>query len=115
MNRLLLLPLLLLASCAPLLQAVQGEAGTLVRDGADVLLVNPGKGDMTETVLRVEGPGLTLGSPCAQRAANVYGCLVGSVPEGKKYRITPLTGSVTKASANFYRVGSDLFKHIELP
>ena len=115
MNRLLILPLLLLASCAPLLQAVQGETGTLVREGADVLLVNPGKGDMTEVVMRVEGPGLTLGSPCTQRAVNVYGCLVGSVPEGKKYRITPTAGTISKASANFYRVGSDLFKHIELP
>ena len=115
MKKLLILGTLALCSCAPLLQAVQGEAGSLVREGADVLLVNPGPGDMTETVMRVEGPGLTLGSPCTQRAANVYGCLIGSVPEGKKYRIAPLTGTITKASANFYRVGSDLFRRIELP
>ena len=115
MKKLLILMTLTLASCAPLLQAVQGEAGTLVRDESAVLLVNPGPGDMTETVMRVEGPGLTLGSPCSQRAVNVYGCLVGSVPEGKKYRVTPLTGTITRASANFYRVGSDLFRRVELP
>ena len=115
MNRLLLLPLLLLASCAPLVQIAQGETGTLTRDGNAVVLNNPGPGNMTETVMRVEGVSLTLGAPCEAWAINVYGCLIGTVPEGKKYRVTPLTGTISKAASNFYRAGSDLFHRIELP
>ena len=115
MKRFLLLLSLLLASCAPLLQTVQGERGSLVRDGTAVLLVNPGPGGMTEVVMRVEGPGLTLAAPCEVRAVNVYGCLIGTVPEGKQFRVVPLTGTIGRASANLYRAGSDLFRRIELP
>ena len=115
MNRLLLLPLLLLASCAPLIQTVQGERGSLVRDGTAVLLINPGPGGMTEVVMRVEGPGLTLAAPCEVRAVNVYGCLIGTVPEGKQFRVVPLTGTISRAAANFYKGTSAIFRRIELP
>ena len=115
MNRLLLLPLLLLAACAPLVQTVQGERGSLVRDGIAVVLTNPGPGDMTETVMRVEGVGLTLGAPCEVRAVGVYGCLIGTVPEGKKYNVMPLTGTISRAASNFYRGNSPIFHRVELP
>ena len=115
MKRLLILGTLALCSCAPLVQTVQGERGSLTRDGNAVVLTNPGPGDMTETVMRVEGPGLTLGAPCEVRAVGVYGCLIGTLPEGKKYRVVPLTGTISKAAANLYRAGSDLFHRIELP
>ena len=117
MRKLLILPVLFLAtSCAPLLQTVQGEAGSLSRDGSAILLNNPGPGPMTETVIRVEGPGLTLGAPCVARAnTGVWGCIVGDVPEGQKYRLTPTAGTITKASANFFRGTSALFRRLELP
>ena len=117
MKKLLILPLLLLASsCAPLLQTVQGEAGSLSRDRSAILLNNPGPGPMTETVLRVEGPGLVLGAPCVARAnTGVWGCVIGDVPEGSRYRLTALSGTISKASSNFYRGTSALFRRLELP
>ena len=103
-------------SCAPLLQTVQGEPGSLSRDGSAILLNNPGPGPMTEAVVRVEGPGLVLGAPCVARAnTGVWGCVIGDVPEGQKYRLTPTAGTVSRASANFYRGTSAIFRRLELP
>ena len=116
MNRkLLIICALALTSCAPLLQTVQGEPGSLSRDGSAILLNNPGPGSMTEAVVRVEGPGLVLGAPCELRAVNVYGCVLGEIPAGSKYRLTPTAGTVSRASANFYRGTSALFRRLELP
>ena len=117
MNRkLLIICALALTGCAPLLQTVQGEAGSLSRDGSAILLNNPGPGPMAETVLRVEGPGLVLGAPCVARAnTGVWGCVIGDVPEGQKYRLTPVSGTISKAAANFYRGTSALFRRLELP
>ena len=122
MKRILILSAVLLSSCAPLLQTVQGEAGSLSRDGSAILLNNPGPGPMTEAVVRVEGTDLILGAPCEYRAPNVYGCIVGTVDAGSKYRITPILdlatnkiGTITRASANFYRGSSALFRRLELP
>ena len=122
MKKLLIICALALTSCAPLLQTVQGEAGSLSRDGSSILLNNPGPGPMTEAVVRVEGTGLILGAPCTYRAPNVYGCIVGTVDSGSRYRITPIldlatgkVGTITRASANFYRGTSPLFRRLELP
>ena len=38
MKKLMILSVLALTSCAPLLQTVQGEAGSLSRDGSAILL-----------------------------------------------------------------------------
>ena len=126
MRKLLLLACALsvlpLVSCAPLLQTVQGEAGSVSRDGSSIILSNPGPDAMTETVMRVEGTDLLLGAPCEYRAPNVYGCLIGTVPAGSKYRVTPAlnvqtgkVGVITRASANFYKGPSGLFRRLELP
>lgn len=116
MKKLLLIAAsLTFVSCAPLLQTVQSEAGSLSRDGSAILLNNPGPGPMTEAVVRVEGPGLVLGAPCELRAVNVYGCVLGEIPAGGKYRLTPTAGTVSRASANFYRGTSALFRRLELP
>ena len=122
MKKMLIICALAFTSCAPLLQTIQGEAGSLSRDGTSILLNNPGPGPMAETVVRVEGTDLILGAPCVYRAPNVYGCIVGDVLEGSRYRITPIldlktnkVGTITKASANFYRGTSALFRRLELP
>ncbi|MGY2895935.1 hypothetical protein ACVWZX_003976 [Deinococcus sp. UYEF24] len=40
---------------------------------------------------------------------------LGDVPEGSRYRLTPTAGTVSRASANFYRSSSSLFRRLELP
>jgi hypothetical protein len=137
---LFILPLLALAACAPLLSGpkttdpspavcggdsgkvaalvsrVDGEKGTLSCEGTSIVLSNPGPGPMKETVIRAEGPGLILGAPCVARAdTNVWGCVIGTVPEGQKYRLTPLAGNISKAAGNFYRGDNVLFTRVELP
>jgi hypothetical protein len=136
---LFILPLLALASCAPLLvgpktdtstavcggvsgkvaalvSTVDGEKGTLSCEGESIVLSNPGPGPMKETVIRAEGPGLILGSPCVGRAdTGVWGCVIGTVPEGQKYRLTPQARKITKAAGNFYRGNNVLFSRVELP
>ncbi|WP_407543760.1 hypothetical protein Q0M94_28570 (plasmid) [Deinococcus radiomollis] len=138
-RKLWFIPLLALASCAPsltgpktapatticggsagkvaaLVSRFDGEKGTLSCEGASIVLSNPGPGPMKETVIRVEGPGLILGAPCVARAdTGVWGCIVGTVPEGQKYRLTPTAGTISKASANFYKGNNVLFTRVELP
>ena len=53
---LLLLPLLALASCAPILSAVQGDTGTFARDGASILLTNPTGGGQIQSVMQPATP-----------------------------------------------------------
>ena len=120
MKRLLLPTSLLLctilASCAPLIAKVQGEAGSITRDGTSIYLNNPGPGPMTEAVMRLEGLGLVLGAPCVARTTSgVWGCVLKDIPEGEKFKLTPTSGTVTKASANFYRGDGALFHRLELP
>ena len=113
---LFLFPLLVLASCAPILSAVQGDTGTFTRDGASVVLTNPaGGGKMLDAAVRVEGLGLVMGAPCALRAVNVYGCVLGDVPDGKSYRLTPTAGLISKASATYYPDAGVRFIYLELP
>lgn len=42
-------------------------------------------------------------------------CELGEVRVVSRYRLTPTAGTVSKASANFYRAGSDVFRRLELP
>ena len=117
MKRLLLLCVLpLLAACAPILAAVQGDTGTFTRDGVAVLLTNPaGGGQMLDASVRLEGPGLVMPAPCAVRAVTVYGCVLGDVPEGKAYRLTPSAGVIKRGSATYYPDGGARFIFLELP
>jgi hypothetical protein len=101
---------------AGLLARFDGEKGSLSCDGASLLLNNPGPGAMKEAYIRAEGKGLVLGAPCIARAeTGVWGCSIGDVPETQKYRLTPLSGSINKASGNFYRGNNVLFTRVELP
>ncbi|ULH15979.1 hypothetical protein MF271_04930 [Deinococcus sp. KNUC1210] len=123
MKLLLLLSLIGLASCAPALQTVQREQGSLVQIGPSILLKNPGPGPMTGDPSRVgDGPNiavfgsvdLSLGAPCSLRKLGTWVCPVIDVPEGQQYRVNIMAGSVSGASATFYRAGRNLPIYLEL-
>ena len=107
MKRLALLALAVTAtSCAPVLGAVQREAGTLsIAENGSVLLKNLGKSTMNAPTILVEGtPDLTFtDAPCVRRSEKSWGCILPDVPANKGYRLLPATGGATWASATFYR------------
>ncbi|GGR11272.1 hypothetical protein [Deinococcus ruber] len=123
MKKLLLLSLIALASCAPALQTVQQEQGSLVQVGPSILLKNPGPGPMTGDPSRVgDGPNiavfgsadLSLDAPCYLRKVGTWACPVTDVPENQQYRVNIMTGSVSGASVTFYRAGRSLPIYLEL-
>jgi len=120
MKRLLLLSVLALSACAPSSTSTQATTATLTLDAGALTLFNPGPGPLTEAVLRVDGPGLILGAPCAARAPNVYGCVLGTVAEGASVTLKPIPdpagrlGTICDAAANFYQGAGVLFRRVEL-
>ena len=128
MKRLLLMPVLLLAGCAPLLSAVsprlilsalpaalqyaQGEKALLTDDGHAVTLTN---GD-TEAL---DGASVTLngvstvtaaGADCRPAGTHSVACSIGTIPgtvDGKAYSfVIQYTGTSRGSSAAFYRASS---------
>jgi len=93
-----------LASCAPILSAVQGEPATLTTDGATVLLSNPAATVAEDAVVTLFGPVTVVGAKCTPYSKS-WICPVGDVPSGKGYRLS-ITGTLKNASATFYRAGS---------
>ena len=128
MKRLLIVPALLLASCAPLLSAVsprlilsalpvalqyaQGEKAILTDSGSAVTLTN---GDVTA----LEGASITLdgvdsasgvGAECRPAGAHSIACSIGDIPstvDGKAYSfVLSYKGKTNGKSAAFYRTKS---------
>lgn len=128
MKKLLILPVFLLASCAPILSAVsprlilsalpaalqyaQGEKALLTDTSAGLTLTN---GDSTA----LEGASVTLdgvstvtaqGADCRPAGSHSTACSIGSIPGtvyGKAYSfVIKYTGALKGASAAFYRASS---------
>ena len=128
MKKLLFLPLLLLASCAPLLSAVtpklilsalpaalqytQGEKAILTDSGSAVTLTN---GDVSaiegaSVVLDGVGTVTATGADCRPAGTHSIACSIRDIPgtvDGKAYSyIVRYTGTLKGASAAFYRAKS---------
>lgn len=128
MKRLLIVPALLLASCAPLLSAVsprlilsalpaalqyaQGEKAILTDTPVGLTLTN---GD----TIALEGASVTLdgvstvtgvGASCQPAGQHSIACSIGDIPgtvDGKAYSyVLRYTGALHGASAAFYRAAS---------
>jgi hypothetical protein len=113
----LLICALCLTACAPLLQTVQGERGSVSIKVGAVLLSNPGPDTLRAPAVLVEGTAeLTLpavlldasGKPiadtgCTKNTSGRWDCVLPDVPAGQRYRLAPVTGAATWASASGYR------------
>ncbi|ULH15546.1 hypothetical protein MF271_16800 [Deinococcus sp. KNUC1210] len=101
---LLILPLLALASCAPLLSTVQGTAATLSTDGTSVLFSNPGPQAAEDVSVVLYGPVTVTGVTCIPFSRS-WICPINDVPVGKAFRLQ-FTGNLNNASASFYTASS---------
>ena len=128
MRRLLFLPLLLLASCAPLLSAVtpklilsalpaalqyaQGEKALLTDSGSAVTLTNGDVNAIEQASVVLDGVGTVTATvaDCRPMGAHSTACSIGDIPgtvDGKAYSyILRYTGTLKGASAGFYRAKS---------
>ncbi|MBB5234492.1 hypothetical protein [Deinococcus budaensis] len=113
----LLVAALSFASCAPVAQLAQpGEAATLTRDGASLLLSNPGPDALTGDpgragdgpALTVEGSGLVPDDQAAlwcksNGMKTRLSCNLPNVPAGSRLRVTLMAGQVGDALLLAYR------------
>lgn len=128
MKRFLILPLLLLASCAPLLSAVsprlilsalpaalqyaQGEKALLTDSGSAVALTNGDTAALDGASITLDGVNTVTaqGADCRPAGTHSTACSIGAIPgtvDGKAYSyIIQYTGTLKGASAAFYRVKS---------
>lgn len=105
MRRAVLLLALLLPACAPALQTLQGDGGTLTAAGQVVTLANPGPGSITKVAVYLAGRLTVQGAAChAVRSGT--GCALPDVPAGGTAALTVTEGRVTTGSVTYYRTGS---------
>lgn len=128
MKKLLILPVLLLASCAPLLSAVtprliltalpaalqyaQGEKALLTGTADSVTLTNGDSEALEGASVTLDGVSTVTaqGADCRPAGDHSTACSIGSIPgtvDGKAYSyVIKFTGSLKGASAAFYRAKS---------
>lgn len=92
MKRLLLLPLIVLASCAPLLSAPQGTSGSLTFTNGDPMLA-------LNVVLATDGAALTA-PRCTPAREGITVCTLGDVPANTAV-ILAYNGTLIDASATW--------------
>ena len=101
----LLASVLLLSSCAPALQAVQGESASLTDAAGAVVFVNPGPETAEAPALLLSGALETADPNCVKRASGRYGCSLPDVVAGQQYRLV-YAGKLDSASVTFYKASS---------
>ncbi|CAM4435893.1 hypothetical protein [Deinococcus marmoris] len=102
MKKLLILPLLLLASCAPILQTVQQESASLADVGGAIIFANPGPETAKAPELLLAGTIETTDPNCVKRASGRLGCNLPDTVAGQQYRLI-YTGKLSSASVSFYK------------
>lgn len=105
MKRLLIAPLLLLASCAPVYGPVQGDKATLRVTDKEVLFSNPGPDAARLPTLLLRGSLSVTDPRCAKMDDQTIGCKLGTQLAGEVTSVF-YTGRVTSASVTFYRSAS---------
>ena len=126
MKKLLILPALLLASCAPLLSAItphlilsalpsalqyaQGEKALLTDSGTAVTLTNGDTAALDGASITLDGAVTATGGDCRPAGSHSIACSIGAIPgtvDGKAYSfVVQYTGTLKGKSSAFYRMKS---------
>ncbi|AZI44361.1 hypothetical protein EHF33_15885 [Deinococcus psychrotolerans] len=99
MKRLLILPFLLLASCAPIISAAQGTASTLTASGTALTFSNGDSQTAGKVVIAVDGASFS-DARCALPRDGITVCKLGDVPANNAASLT-YTGKIVDANATW--------------
>lgn len=97
---LLILPLIFLASCAPVVSRIQGTASTLTFSTAGLTFANGDSEAALKVVVAVDG-GTTDDPRCAPPAQGIRVCRLGDVPANTTAPVIALAGPLGDANATW--------------